>query len=361
MAITTTDTATDPGAPPAIGWGDVLRDTGAVLDASPAPDAPLRVLHFGNPYREFAAADADAVCCPLIDWTAVAIRGADAAAFLQGQLTNDISLLEVGDVQWNAWCSAKGRLLANFPLTRTEGEGFQILLPGDIAPAIVRRLRMYVLRAKVAVVPQDDDLCIGLHRFAQRMPEPGQMQHADGSTLVGLSDGRVIAIVPRNGAGPAWSDYSARAKPVGGAAWDWLAIRAGIPVITAATQDRFVPQMLFWELHGVSFRKGCYPGQEIVARMQYRGRPKERLFRARWSGAAPVPGAPLYAQTFGSQACGTVVNATDVPGQGAELLLVAQAAAAVDGIHLNAARDGAPLEILPLPYPVPDPAATRGS
>jgi folate-binding protein YgfZ len=330
-----------------------LRAAGARIAAA-ADGTGSRVLDFGEPAREFAAARAGAVCCPLLDWVAVAVGGPDATTFLQGQFTNDVAGLDIGATQWNGWCSPKGRLLATFALARLGPDDYRLLLPADVVTGIVRRLRMFVLRSKVVVSPSDTEVCIGFHGGSD-LPGPGRAQERDGAGLIGAPDGRVVAVCSSLAASAVWADASSRATPVGSPAWDWLGIRAGIPVVTAATQDRFVPQMLLWELHGVSFRKGCYPGQEIVARMQYRGRPKERLYRARIAAAAPMPGTPLYSPRFGEQACGTVVNAVEVPGEPAELLAVLQiASAGNDPVSLTADGAGPTLEILPLPYAVPD-------
>jgi folate-binding protein YgfZ len=336
-------------------FGERLRAAGARIAA--APDGTgSRVLDFGDPGREFAAARAGAVCCPLLDWVAVAVGGADATTFLQGQLTNDVAGLDIGATQWNGWCSPKGRLLANFALARLGPDDYRLLLPADVVAGIVRRLRMFVLRSKVIVTPSDSEVCIGFHG-GNDLPQRGRVEERDGAWFIGAPDGRVVAVCSPVAASAVWANAAARATPAGSPVWDWLGIRAGMPVVTAATQDRFVPQMLLWELHGVSFRKGCYPGQEIVARMQYRGRPKERLYRARIAAAAPPPGTSLYSPRFGEQVCGTVVNAVQVPGEPAELLAVLQIASAGDG-HIGLTADGAgpSLEILPLPYAVPDSA-----
>ena len=334
-----------------------LRATGARIAAA-SDEAGSRILDFGDPARELAAAHAGAICCPLLDWAAVAVGGPDATTFLQGQFTNDVAGLEIGATQWNGWCSPKGRLLANFALARLGPDDYRLLLPADVVAGIVRRLRMFVLRSKVVVSPSDTEVCIGLHGGSD-LPGPGRAQQRDAAWLLGVPDGRVVAVCSSLAASGVWADAASRATPVGSPVWDWLAIRAGMPVVTAVTQDRFVPQMLLWELHGVSFRKGCYPGQEIVARMQYRGRPKERLYRARIAAAAPAPGTPLYSPRFGEQACGTVVNAVQFPGGPAELLAVLQIASA-DGDHIGLTADGAgpSLELLPLPSAVPDSSPT---
>ncbi len=138
--------------------------------------------------------------------------------------------------------------------------------------------------------------------------------------------------------------------------WDWLGIRAGVPVITSATADLFVPQMANWDLiGGVNFHKGCYPGQEIVARMQYLGRLKERLHAFHAPGAPPAPATRIYSGVFGEQSCGTVVNAAPAPTGGSDLLAVLQWAAHDAGdLHLGT-PDGPLLVPRSLPYEVPLP------
>ena len=124
-----------------------------------------------------------------------------------------------------------------------------------------------------------------------------------------------------------------------------------MPVITAATQDLFVAQTANWDvLGGISFGKGCYTGQEIIARTQYLGRLKERLFLFHAAGPAVAAGTRLFSAVFGDQPCGTVVDAAGAPAGGADLLAVLQLAAAESGDVRLGAPDGAPLEPLPLPY-----------
>lgn len=157
-----------------------------------------------------------------------------------------------------------------------------------------------------------------------------------------------------------WRQLAALARPAGYPAWEWLTIRAGLPVITAATSDQFVPQTANLDaLGGVNFQKGCYTGQEIVARTQYLGRLKERLTLAHVDGASPAPGDRLYSAVFGEQSCGAVVNVAPAPGGGHDLLAVLQNAARDSGEVRLGAVDGRRLALLPVPYPLPDSAPPR--
>ncbi len=346
-------------------WLDYLRSRHAAIVAPAVdgvPETSARIVGFGDPYRELAAADRGAVACPLPDWTALTVAGPDATAFLHGQFTNDVAGLAVGAVQVNGYCSPKGRMLATFPLARTADAEYLLAVPADIAPALVRRLRMFVLRSKVVVMPlADTHVCIGSAGTAGTgSAGPPAVRVETDATVLGLPDGRTLTVCPAAMAPACWERATRAATPAGAPVWDWLAIRAGVPVVTAATQDKFVPQMLNFELiGGVNFQKGCYPGQEIVARMQYLGRLKERLYRAHVGGTETVAaGTSLFGAQFGDQACGTIVNAAPAPGGGHDVLAVIQTASAQsDSIRLAHAADAPVLALLPLPYTVPAPQA----
>ena len=211
----------------------------------------------------------------------LAATGADARAFLHAQLTNDIANLPSDRAVLAGWCTAKGRLLASM-LVIPRGEGFLLQLARDLAPAIAKRLSMYVLRSKVKVADESDawaqygvwDSSLNLSGVAW-----------DGDVVtVRVDEGRFLRI------GPVDRLSLAATRPED--AWTLEEIRAGRPLISAATQDKFVPQMVNFEALGaVSFQKGCYPGQEIVARAQYRGEVKRRMVRVQVpAGAELKPG-----------------------------------------------------------------------
>ncbi|MBC8022702.1 MAG: folate-binding protein YgfZ [Burkholderiales bacterium] len=267
----------------------------------------------------------------------LSVSGDDAAAFLHGQFTNDVQALAVGEAQWNGWCTPKGRLLATFLLLR-RAEDFMMMLPTELAAPIAKRLTMFVLRSKVKIRDISD-------MYARRgiigpREEPGPMRvlEKEGTILVGLEPGRVIAL----------SAPEAAVQPNASAdAWELASIRAGVPVITAATQEAFVPQMANFDLvGGVSFKKGCYPGQEIVARMQYRGGLKRRMALAHIDGAErPAPGQSVYSGAFGDQSAGTIVNAAPAPEGGFDALVVAQIESLGRGDLRWKSPDGPRLEI----------------
>ena len=345
-----------------IGWLDFLVNHGAMVwpPTAGAAETPPRIVGFGNPEQERAAARDGTVVCPLLDWTALLVAGPDAGSFLHAQFTNDVTSLAIGAVQHNGYCSPKGRMLACFPMAHTAEAEYLLVVPLGISQALVRRLRMFVLRAKVVVTPLDDThACIGIAGPAGvngEQPRALSVTRREAETVLALPDGRLLAVCAEGGALSFWETVARSATPAGSPVWDWLAINAGIPVITAPTQDKFVPQMLNWELvGGVNFQKGCYPGQEIVARMQYLGKLKERLYRAHVHEDSEFPpGTALYGAQFGEQSCGMIVNAAPAPGGGSDVLAVIQIASALnDRVRVSPAAQAPVLELLPLPYPVP--------
>jgi folate-binding protein YgfZ len=274
--------------------------------------------------------DTPFTCNLFPDNALVAVSGDDAAAFLHGQFTNDVLALKPGEAHWNGWCSPKGRLLATFVLARGK-EGFFLVLPMALREAFQKRLQMYVLRSKVK-----------LENFSATVPHFAVWGDAlpEGAFALGAGLGVVI-----DGAAPA-------GRTADFAAWSLALIHAGILVVVPETQDQFVPQMANFELiGGVNFKKGCYPGQEIVARMQYRGGLKRRTVRVS-SAVACEPGMNVYSSALADQAAGMVAYAAPSPDGGWEALVVAQLEAiGLDDLKL-AAPQGTPLKILPLPYEI---------
>lgn len=347
--------------PTSTAWTTFLAARGASFDG-------LAVTDFGDAAAELVAARDAAVACDLGPIAALQVSGADAVNFLQGQFTNDVAALELGAWQWSAWCSAKGRVLADFILRRSAEERFELLLPHVLLEPVRRRLAMFVLRAKVVI---DDasgtTIRIGvggpgaaarIAAVAGQAPGPSLATTIDGGSIAALTGSCFIVLVEPAVAPAVWDALAAR--PAGFACWQWLNIRAGVPVVLPPTQDQFIPQALNLDaLGGVSFRKGCYAGQEIVARTQYLGRLKERLAVAHLDASAAT-GDRLYAPSFGDQPCGTVVNAAPAPGGGYDLLMVCQLAAIAAGELYAGASDGLRLTLLPLPYALPAPAAPRG-
>lgn len=324
----------------------------------------------------------------------VDVTGTDAEAFLQGQFSNDLVALGAGGAQLTGWCSAKGRLLAA-PIVHRLADGFRLVLPEELAAPFVQRLRMFVLRAAVTVVRREDlailalfvraDDAAGAAALAPLGLDPAALTGDGLAALAGPQDASLVRWHPLRGAGPddpaavrllaiapaaaasgaldAAGDALSRLMPgEADAAWRLGDVRAGIPSVRAGTREAFVPQMVnFGEAGGLSFRKGCYPGQEIVARMQYLGKLKKhvRRFRADAAGdAVPAAGTALDALLAdGSRAPdgGEVVDAVRVGGA-LELLAVVRIDA--DGLRLDVG--GATADERPLPYEPPGRGEARG-
>jgi folate-binding protein YgfZ len=345
-------------------WTDFLSARGALFDGE-------TVVSFGDAGAELAAAGDHAVVCDLAALGVLRVAGTDAAAFLQGQLTNDVMALAPDASQYAAWCSPKGRMLANFVVRRVDDDSFELLVHAALAATIRKRMGMFVLRSKVTI---DDasaatvrlgiggrDAASVVREMFGALPVLHRLALTPAASVLALPRGRFVAFVPPQSAPALWERLSSRARPSGFPVWQWLTIRAGVPVISPATADQFVPQAANMDaLDAVSFRKGCYTGQEIVARTQYLGRMKERLILAHVDGLPPPPGARLYSPVFDAQACGSIVNAAPAPGGGSDLLAVLQLAAKDSGeVHADA-PDGRRLALLQLPYSLPDAAPPRG-
>lgn len=263
------------------------------------------------------------------------VAGEDARAFLHAQLTNDIENLAPGTARYAGWCSAKGRLLATFLVVPAPG-GYLMQLALDLVPVVAKRLSMFILRSKVKIT----DITANWAQFGQWAPVTGgplSVVETDGTVTVCIDAERSLLLVPESSAGSYLPDAPA-------AEWALAEIRAGRPLIAHATQDQFVPQMVNFELAGgVDFKKGCYPGQEIVARAQYRGAVKRRMVRLR--GAVLQPGQEIYCDDMPGQASGTVVNSA-----GDEALAVLQVSAIEAKSPIRAEPHSVALEVLSLPY-----------
>lgn len=293
---------------------------------------------------------------PLSGLALIRVRGADAAAFLDGQLTQQVGDLDADHSALAAWCDAKGRALTLLRVWRANDE-FILQLPTELVEPVLDRLRMYVLRSRVEL----DDAGSNLSQYGLCTDDPhgtlaGQIPVPASAGDVCRRDALTVLALPGQplrycliGEPQALDDLRSQ-LPVADeiqAERDWrlAGIRAGLPQIHAATQQLFVPQMLnlHW-LGGVDFHKGCYPGQEVVARLQFRGKLKRRLFRAGCAAAA-VPG-DLVLATDGSRE-GIVVDAALADSGGHELLAVLRVAAVATDLVI----DGKPLTLLDLPYP----------
>ena len=292
--------------------------------------------------------------------------GADAAAFLHGQLTNDILGLGPHEARLAGYCSAKGRLLASFVVWRS-GADLLLACSTDLLAPTLKRLRMFVLRAKCSLSDASAELPLwglagaGAQQWlGDAAPErPGSTARHGAATIVRLPD---AAGVPRFLC--AGLDAPPPLPALESGAWDWLEVRSGVARIVAATAERFVPQMLNYELiGGVDFHKGCYPGQEVVARSQYRGTIKRRSLLFELTGPPPAPGTEVFHSDDPGQPAGTVVLAAASPQEGATArslaLVEIKLAALASGDLRLASPEGPALAALAMPYELPREASAE--
>lgn len=342
----------------------------APLDSTAAASSPAPLPPAGRPSSaDFDAAMNGGAYAVLPQFGVIDATGDDAAAFLHGQLTNDIQHLDATGARLAGYCSPKGRLLASF-LAWKAGDAIRLLVSKDIQAAVQKRLSMFVLRAKAKLVDASDSLVVAGLVGDVRGALAGQFDalpdgvHAsvDGpaGTLIRVPDAagrpRYLWIGPKATVEATLASAGGALACVPSAVWDWLDVRAGEPRITQPVSEQFVPQMVNFDvLDGVNFRKGCYPGQEVVARSQYRGTIKRRMSLANVAAdlSAARPGVELFHSDDPGQPCGMVVNAAAAPDGGVDLLAELKLAALESGsIHLGAA-DGPALRVLPLPYALP--------
>lgn len=310
---------------------------------------------------------ASATFCELRGAGLIAARGIDAVAFLQTQLTSDLAGTEPLQTQYSGYCTPQGRLLATFLLWRT-GEDVVLQLPYALREALQTRLSKYVMRSRVKLADATPDYRLfgvsgqaagaALSFFGAPLPEA---EHAvvsqPGVSATKLALERYLLLADAQHAERIRKALAESAEEHAESDWASRDIEAGVAVLTPATQEKFVPQMVNLDLlGGMSYGKGCYPGQEIVARMHYLGRLKQRMYRAHIPGTnAPVAADSLYSREFGpDQACGTIVSAAPDPGGGFIVLVVVQKSSAAQGDVRWKSADGPALAFLSLPYAVPE-------
>lgn len=319
---------------------------------------------FGTHAEDVAAIDAgQAVLAPLSDFALIRAQGEDALVFLQSQLSSDLREVDAAHSQYSSFSNAKGRMQANFLIWQCEND-YYLMLSADIAPAIHKRLSMFVLRARVKLELVTGQWALyGLAGAdaAERLSRAGLALPKGVHDVVANTQGCVLALpsgayllaMKAENADAQMEHLLTTARLIGSEAWALLDIRVGRPWVSQATYEQFVAQMANLELIGaVSFKKGCFPGQEIVARTQYLGKLKKRLFHV----VLPVqakPGDELFSPSMRDQPIGMVVNACVIGNGKAEALVVAQINAWESGVHYSSV-EGSLVERLALPYPLAD-------
>jgi folate-binding protein YgfZ len=305
----------------------------------------------------------------LTDLGLIQVSGDDAASYLHNLLSNDIEHLSNATARYAALCTPKGRMLASFLVWKTS-TGVFLQLSASIQTAIQKRLQMFVMRAKAKLTDASTEYtALGLGGAAAALslqewfPQlPGAVNDkidTELGSLIRVSDGyghaRYMWIIQSALLAEYWPALQKNLTPSDAAIWRRADIHAGIARIIDKTQEQFVPQMVNFELiGGVNFKKGCYPGQEIVARSQYLGKLKRRMAIASVTSSAVMAGMEVFSEDDPDQPCGMIVNAeAESPDSSICLVELKVADQQADKVHL-ASADGARLRFLPLPYAMLD-------
>jgi len=341
-------------------WLDLLNNAGAEISNN-------QVLSFGNLDREQRIIHTGLAICDLSHQGLISIDGEDAADFLQGQLTNDIRDVSQQHSQLSAYCTHKGRMLANFRLFK-RGESFYMRLPQSLLESTLKRISMFVLMSKVSMKDSSNSLVsIGvsgpkadeqLGELISDIPcNVDDVTQANGYTVI-----RVPGTIPRyevygelEAMKTLWGQLDVNAALVGAGCWESLDILAGIPTVYPETSEAFVPQMTNMQvINGVNFQKGCYTGQEVVARMQYLGKLKRRMYRINIQTNDTVrPGDKLFSSDSTSgQGPGQIVISQPDSESGVSALAVINISDAEAGNLQLHDENGPSITVLDLPYSI---------
>lgn len=344
-------------------WRSFLVERGAVFD-----DDQLQ--HFGHPHDELAAVNGGILMTDLSSRGLIAVKGKEADSFLQNLLTNDVKEINEEHSQLTGLCNPKGRLLTLFRLFQRDAS-FYLSLPRSQLAGVLKKLSMYVLRSQVEIKDASDHFChIGLadrqanselKYYMGHVPDTvNEVYQAPNYSVIRIpgEPPRFEVVGELNSIQKLWNELSKTATPVGINPWKLLGIRAGIATLYHATQEAFIPQQVNLELTGgVSLTKGCYPGQEVIARLHYRGKPSRRMFLVHIAtNKQPQPGEPLYlSNKEEEQPVGEVVDAQMAPEGGCDGLVVLQLNRIEKGNIVLGGRTGTGTALIfrSLPYHVP--------
>ena len=326
-------------------WTGFLQRQGARL----APDGT--VAGFGEDPADYAGLTATTLLLPLDDRGLITLEGPDTDKLLQGQLTCDVAAITADQTGAGALCTVKGRMLGNFSLYRA-GDQTRLVTHRALTSTLVDTLKKYAVFYKTQLTDASDAFRV----LGLAGPDAGALAGEYGTDVPGgcdqvlLSPHRRLLVVPADQAEALWARLAARATPAGLSLWTLLAIRDGLGEVRPETVEEFIPQMLNLQHTGaVSFRKGCYTGQEIVARMQYLGKLKRRRYRLAIPVAeTPAPGADIVISAGGANAGQVVMAARSSPDSSELLAVLTAEAAAADSLIIAGAPT--PVRVLPLPY-----------
>ncbi len=345
-------------------WKEYLEhDAGAIFN-------DIAVEHFGNPERESRVSTAGNTIMDLSQFGLIAIHGEEAATFMQNLFCNDIREVDSNTSQLSAICSAKGRVIANFRIFM-RGDSYYLQLPMDQVEGVLKRLQMYKMMSNVDILDASDSFvrigCCGptieqeLATVSAQLPtQANDVVQQQKITLIRLpgTPSRFELIGEFEEIKKAWQRLNVQAAPVGSYQWQLHDILNGLPNIGQAVSEAFVPQMVnMHKIGALSFTKGCYPGQEIVARSQYLGKLKRQMYLAHTDSDTPArPGDEIFNSRSGEVA-GKVVDCQLSAGQGYDLLAVLRIADAEIGGLVLGSSDGVSIKIGKLPYQESDESA----
>jgi len=286
-------------------------------------------------------------------------QGEDAAKFLHGQLTHDFVLLGQNQARLAAFCNAKGRVQASFIGFKRSNSDILLVCSRDLLATTLKRLSMFILRAKVKLSDASEDFALyGLAGSALQNATSKVADYPDSAwAKTDFDEASLVNLYPADGVPRAlWVAPVTHPAPAGDTLaeerWDWSEVRSGIVTASQPIFEAFVPQMLNYEsVGGVNFKKGCYPGQEVVARSQFRGTLKRRAYLAH-AEALLKAGDELFLPADDGQPCGTVAQAAAAPTGGFDAIVSMQISAfEAGGVRLGAV-DGPVLTLAPPPYPL---------
>jgi len=304
--------------------------------------------------------------CPLGSWHLLRISGADAETFMQGQFSNDVRLLDGQNSQLSSYNSAKGRMYSCFRLLKNADVYF-LRLPADIADAVIKRLRMFVLRSQVVIEDVSEQYVhLGLvgEKTAKALRQAGLtapdaingISEKQGTLCLHLPGAvpRYELFVPADKAQPLWNSLCASLTPANENRWELAEIRSGQPEVYQATLEAFVPQMANLDLiGGISFNKGCYTGQEIVARTHYLGKQKKRMYLLSTYGTDVNIGDKLFEHASdNTQSIGEVVRKARNEHDGYDFLAVMQIKSTLADLRLLDVN-GESCDVEQQPYTIP--------
>jgi len=349
-------------------WKAFLKEQGATFVEKTVDESCLSILKdFGDPEAETRLSASDTIFSTSSDYALIEVKGEDAESFLQNQLTNDIRNVTESSHQQSAWCNPKGRIIANFRIFKRD-DAYYLSVSADLVERVLKKLRMYVMMSKVVLEDVTDNYAWVTLAGDNAEPKLAEFLQINLDSLSENADNaihdeslsllRVKGKLPRfdimaevETAKTLWEKCKTLAKPVSGVGINYLNIISGIPVISAASSEAWIPQMVnYIQIGGVDFQKGCYPGQEVVARLNYLGKTKRRMYLVDINASAPVSTGDVIKNNADKEA-GKILNAVQIDTKSVKALAVLKIAAVEQG-SLTLAENNAEISVLELPYTV---------